>query len=137
MRMSRVVLMSCAVFLIGGCASVGVGVSAATLNKAEQKSNTSYGHYYYDGHRYYRPQKSEAGDKTKYPLHGYWRKGSFGHIPFGAVVYDKHDGKPVYRCLARYGQSEYIGKAHSGYCYIKRHGATIGVPRYKVYVEGY
>ena len=129
--------MSCVVALIGGCASMGVEVSAAQQNNAEQKSNTSYGRYYYDGQRYYRPQKSQAGDKAKYPLHGYWRKGSYGHIPFGAVVFDTHNGNPVYRCLANYGQSQYVGKAHSGYCYIKHRGSTIGVPRYKVYVEGY
>lgn len=135
MRMSRVVLTSSLIILIAGCA--GIEVSAAEFGNTEQKSNTSYGHYYYDGQRYYRPQKSEAGDKMKYPLHGYWRQGSYGHIPYGAVVFGHHDGQPVYRCLADYGQGHYVGKAYSGYCYIRRHGTTIGVPRYKVYVEGY
>ena len=137
MRMLRVVLISSVVILIGGCAGIGVEVSAATPNSAEQQSNTSYGHYYYDGQRYYRPQKSSPDDKTIYPLHSYWQDGSGGNIPRGAVAYDKIDDMDVYRCRANYGLSQYYGKAHGGNCYIDHPRGTIVVPRYEVYVEGY
>ncbi len=137
MRMSRVVLISCVIVLISGCSSIGVGISAATLNNPEEKSNASYGHYYYDGQRYFRPQKSAPGDKTIYPLHHYWHDGSGGNIPRGAVAYGEVDGKPVFRCKTRHGLRQYYGKAYGGNCYIDHPRGTIVVPRYKVYVESY